>query len=135
MKSEWQPIETAPRDGTVVLLCCKEWIITGAIHQGINAWVNNGPNYCQIPSDEQPTHWMPLPRACGNADDIEPVKSDVNLIQAQRYRALRAIASMPNLQQEMLFAMLDKIEPIGSSGEMFDKRVIKLIEILGWNDD
>jgi len=73
----WQPIETAPKDGTWVLLCFKYWgepphsltpiIMMGAVEQhaeGVlierNWWA--GPAVF-VPSNwPQPTHWMPLPQ-------------------------------------------------------------------------
>jgi len=61
---EWQPIETAPRDGTRVLLSK-----VGSTEVVSGYW--NGIRYEDIPVDEwltapggwrrQPTHWMPLP--------------------------------------------------------------------------
>ena len=68
--NEWQPIETAPKDGTKVLL----FVDTGyeaRIHPG--KW--NDDRYAKRPRpywdylyfqtmdsrDHQPTHWMPLP--------------------------------------------------------------------------
>jgi len=80
---EWQPIETAPKDGTRVFL----WLpkIEGVQHEKRiesawscwNCWGNeygNGPaynvvwvqgKYSKEPKHEhiQPTHWMPLPEA------------------------------------------------------------------------
>ena len=69
----WQPIETAPRDGTVVDLWA-EWN-RGAVrvpnmrwtssvkNPRIVGWFDNfyghGSNY----AEEQFTHWMPLPEA------------------------------------------------------------------------
>ncbi len=68
--SEWQPIETAPRDGTVVLLwatdapaCEMYWDPAGR-----NLLVQSGPGIWTHPSGELtwseqfgagPTHWMP----------------------------------------------------------------------------
>jgi hypothetical protein len=57
---EWQPIETAPKDGTLILgvkfdtdgqpwLAAFEWIIAGI-------W-----DAYQWEVDWEPTHWMPLP--------------------------------------------------------------------------
>ena len=57
--SEWQPIETAPRDGTIILfscdmrgvsLCC---LAETEIYTG---WFNLSKL-----DNGSPTHWMPLP--------------------------------------------------------------------------
>lgn len=67
---DWQPIETAPRDGTRVLLwACdpcypkgkplvgyfenNKWHLSG--HEFTECWINNFDEYFN------PTHWMPLP--------------------------------------------------------------------------
>lgn len=60
--SEWQPIETAPKDGTRILVYGKtwpeiavaEWRPTCILPE---AWVLHP--YCE--SDAEPSHWMPLP--------------------------------------------------------------------------
>ena len=59
---DWQPIETAPKDGTVVLGCCyldylNEWIIVCVKFfkgQFVASWNNS--------DDADPTHWQPLPK-------------------------------------------------------------------------
>jgi hypothetical protein len=62
--SDWQPMETAPKDGTDVLLAA-QWDKTGRWLQGIGRW-NNG-RYQENAVGwgwtwyAQPTHWMPLP--------------------------------------------------------------------------
>lgn len=61
----WQPIETAPRDGTAIFAF---WApASGKVHAGcfgvtefdtVRSWVNpedSDDEYCE------PTHWMPLP--------------------------------------------------------------------------
>jgi hypothetical protein len=57
--SEWQPIETAPRDGAEILICWKKqfggWFVTAAyLNEGRCFAVGGGLL-------GQPTHWMPLP--------------------------------------------------------------------------
>lgn len=56
--SEWQPIETAPKDGTE-LLCYVRNKSHGDIYD-IAEWWNGGWwwDWC-----DDPTHWMPLPPA------------------------------------------------------------------------
>lgn len=54
----WQPIETAPKDGSRVLLFGKERGFLDA-RAFVGAWLNErwmGPQIVAIP-----THWMPLP--------------------------------------------------------------------------
>jgi len=60
--NEWQPIETAPKDGRRIL------VYRPGKHKystvDIDFWqVNRAPLNCwwHSPSDGQPTHWMPLP--------------------------------------------------------------------------
>ncbi len=60
MSGEWQPIETAPTDGTEVLVygtCFNEGEFMLAIYQ-LGEWLetwNNDPIHFVI------THWQPLP--------------------------------------------------------------------------
>jgi hypothetical protein len=65
--SEWQPIETAPKDGTLVDL----WI-SSKVDEGVGQRVSDcfcdGVRWhdgCAFVEDEwyRPTHWMPLPTA------------------------------------------------------------------------
>lgn len=81
MKQEWQPIETAPRDGSRLLVYCPEdnYCIAAI---AISYWAHSPPNVSFIPTGdphlwrrevqeharfeveggwESPTHWMPLP--------------------------------------------------------------------------
>lgn len=67
---EWQPIETAPRDGTPILVYryCDPWHVIGwatwADVCGISGWIARG--FTETPGVlglGNPTHWMPLPAA------------------------------------------------------------------------
>lgn len=59
---QWQPIETAPKDGSSVLLWVPE---NGEAQKGyycdMEFWVVEGMG-------EKPTHWMPLPLGPGGKD-------------------------------------------------------------------
>jgi hypothetical protein len=65
---EWMPIETAPKDGTRVLVWSDKHAWRGI---GIAYWGRNNPlnrlawigGHCRIDHIDQPTHWMPLPAA------------------------------------------------------------------------
>lgn len=78
LQGYWQPIETAPRDGTQILLC-RAWdaegrAITGdswGLHVQVAAWWGDKEDgewivYCSFPDEPrlffEPTHWMPVPR-------------------------------------------------------------------------
>jgi Protein of unknown function (DUF551) len=53
----WQPIETAPKDGTDILVYSNERIISAHWSVPADAWVEVVHDY----SFAAPTHWMPLP--------------------------------------------------------------------------
>ncbi len=68
--SEWQPIETAPKDGTAILLFGGDppamWELPeprgySIAHWSKGRWIEaTGELYS---AHESPTHWMPLPAA------------------------------------------------------------------------
>ena len=56
---QWQPIETAPKDGTMVL------VFTNG-HMDVTSWPENWGGkwpsaYMAYAEGLEPTHWMPLP--------------------------------------------------------------------------
>ena len=59
---EWQPIETAPEDGTRVLLfkagrkVCMGKYVPADWNWCLEGWKNSNGNFFN------PTHWMPLPQ-------------------------------------------------------------------------
>jgi len=73
--SEWQLIETAPRDGTTILI---GWfylpgqysIHTAMWHQTEKAWCGVHTLFTRDPGN-QPTHWMPLPSPPPPIDSID----------------------------------------------------------------
>ncbi len=64
LKEAWQPIETAPKDGTEVLaLCCEDHTqLVYAMGEGL--WKSVSTDRYVIP-----THWMPLPNMPKGQDD------------------------------------------------------------------
>lgn len=64
MMSEWQPIETAPKDGTNVLLVNRKGNMAAGMFMD-GAWWLRGGNHPNIffNGHHGPTHWMPLPKA------------------------------------------------------------------------
>lgn len=59
---EWQPIDTAPKDGTFVLITDGETIeVARTLGSG---WIaSDGADFDYGRWDEHLTHWMPLPPA------------------------------------------------------------------------
>lgn len=59
--SEWQPIETAPKDGTRILMFHPR--DDGDVNIRMAWWVVDrfGGHGWSFPSWSGPTHWMPLP--------------------------------------------------------------------------
>jgi hypothetical protein len=51
---EWQPIETAPKDGTVIIVYAPDFFQTAA-------WAGNGWTNAANSWLGDVTHWMPLP--------------------------------------------------------------------------
>lgn len=63
--TEWQPIETAPKDGDHILLFIPGYgyeVYTGAVHAGSICYLDNGCDFEPEAEDHYPTHWMPLPQ-------------------------------------------------------------------------
>ena len=61
---DWQPIETAPTDGTSVLIWDSWRKGMGVAEWAAQKWRWSGPAECDEHSGNgpiEPTHWMPLP--------------------------------------------------------------------------
>jgi len=75
--SKWQPIETAPRDGTPVILCSDRTVAIGSWNPEGDSWVDEngdieGPaHHLEVTGfwnssggwfqPNEVSHWMPLP--------------------------------------------------------------------------
>ncbi|WP_424441089.1 DUF551 domain-containing protein [Parvibaculum sp.] len=59
MKPEWQPIETAPKDGTKILLTGPH-DANGRYMEVCGYWKDRFP-VTWMDGHGEPTHWMPLP--------------------------------------------------------------------------
>ncbi len=60
-KRTWQPISTAPKDGTLILV---SWAGSG-VHPIVSRWLKNAEAWTH-PFNKPvnpPTHWMPLPES------------------------------------------------------------------------
>lgn len=63
---EWQPIETAPANSTLILgRQGRKWLRFGQFITRVGRWYYSGTNermqYAEVSEDDVPTHWMPLP--------------------------------------------------------------------------
>ena len=75
MMSDWQPIETAPKDGTLILVytglshrICRWYVPSAGLRRGMGCWSPaHGTNQIHT------THWMPLPPPPG-ADQTAKVE-------------------------------------------------------------
>jgi hypothetical protein len=62
---QWQPIETAPKDGTRVLVFEATYGMAVAAWDSYWQWVERGADYATEVWGNgtiEPTHWMPLPQ-------------------------------------------------------------------------
>ncbi len=55
----WKPIETAPKDGTSILVCCEIGFMYVA-HWNGKLWLSDACADSYFGADDA-THWMPLP--------------------------------------------------------------------------
>jgi hypothetical protein len=64
----WQPIESAPKDGTRVMLADAEWTDIGRWRIESQLWMDDDDAGWTDPF--WPTHWMPLPPPPGSPDEF-----------------------------------------------------------------
>lgn len=58
-RQQWQPLETAPKDGTHILICCKPDAVYECGRIGVDVWYHNRWLISTHPLE--PIAWMPLP--------------------------------------------------------------------------
>lgn len=58
--TQWRPIETAPKDGTRIIVGCKDVVWCDAGWQNMKRVPDRWESFIG-PVPFQPTHWMPLP--------------------------------------------------------------------------
>lgn len=70
LKAEWMPIDTAPRDGTDIIVYRPKFDGDYIPRVGTDYWMTNGvlaPTWGKSRKDCEPTHWMPFPDPPGCA--------------------------------------------------------------------
>jgi hypothetical protein len=80
----WRPIETAPKDGTIIdLLFRGNTRVTDCAWSNGEWWTSEQgePVVCVSHGPAQPTHWMPLPTPPGSTTAADPGE---DLYQAER---------------------------------------------------
>ena len=120
MNNGWLPIESAPRDGTrVVLWSAKygtevgwfaEWDDFTIGKQETSGWAMNWNSEFGHPDEEviSPTHWQPLPEppvsecAAPESSEVELLKSCVALVQAMRRYEVDVDADAPFHHRDMM---------------------------------
>ena len=69
--TEWQPIETAPKDGKNILISNDRGMFVAAFDADwdLDGWwlVSDGKDHERPLRGNDPTHWMPLPKPPGEA--------------------------------------------------------------------
>lgn len=73
--SEWQPIETAPKDGTYILCVCMRTMEGCEKHLGhmeVDNWKDRYHGFGKFNTSAWPaTHWQPLPEPPSKAKQAE----------------------------------------------------------------
>ena len=68
--TQWQPIETAPRDGTAILVYRSDMGVFSAHYVSPCEFIEDGDdepgwfstNGHDLSGNDMPTHWMPIPQ-------------------------------------------------------------------------
>lgn len=70
--SHWQLIETAPKDGSTMLL----WSAKARYKPVVGKWVESWKSWQSQPGawTVNPTHWMPLPEPPASGEHLEAIR-------------------------------------------------------------
>ena len=87
----WQPIKTAPRDGTPILCFTPDYQSEFSDQSGIDVlWFDGGAwLYNAVPVTFQPTHWMPLPASPNFSSSGYYTRAQLEAHAAEQVRAER----------------------------------------------
>jgi hypothetical protein len=77
--ADWQPIETAPRDGTDIIVYRPKFDGTYIPRVGTDYWMTKllEPTWARSRKDCPPTHWQPFPDPPGREKAFELVPSSL----------------------------------------------------------
>lgn len=105
----WQPIKTAPRDGTPILCFTPDYQSEFSDQSGIDVlWFDGGAwLYNAVPVTFQPTHWMPLPASPNFSSSGYHTRAQLEAHAAEQVRPL----------VEALKATLEEIERVEADVE------------------
>jgi hypothetical protein len=76
--SEWQPIETAPKDGTEILAWDGSVRTTAVWWVPGKQWSLVSPGEYAEDSEVWPTHWMPLPEPPNLSRDCPAARAETS---------------------------------------------------------
>jgi hypothetical protein len=62
-KTQWETMESAPKDGSAILVALRDSDIPYPVKFMDGAWAMTWDHYKLNPDGDGPTHWMPLPGA------------------------------------------------------------------------
>lgn len=81
-EERWQPIETAPKDGTCILVPMKH-IGADVVLWSLNGWRETSN---MLLMREQPTHWMPIPSfpSDGRPANVAALEARVKVLEAEK---------------------------------------------------
>ena len=110
----WQPIKTAPRDGTPILCFTPDYQSEFSDQSGIDVlWFDEGAwLYNAEPVTFQPTHWMPLPASPNSASSGYYTLAQLEAHAAEQVRPL--VEALEGLIEAVELDADEGLEGIGS---------------------